>query len=144
MYSDADQMRQRNEAALHPAFAQQPPVTKAFASARPFTSGVSPYMNLFRTGTNNGTIDNYTTLVRPALQQMALNQTVSNDIFGLQRSARLQNAALQQLNQPRTLQSVGTPQYYMNSGTPQPYMINGGNGGGNGRNYGGYYPSYGP
>ncbi len=65
-------------------------------------------MNLFRTGTNNGTIDNYTTLVRPALQQQTANQQFGSDIFGLQRNARLQGAALQQLDrQPRNLARRG-------------------------------------
>jgi hypothetical protein len=99
---------------------------KAFNNYQPPSSSSSPYMNLFRTGTNNGTIDNYTTLVRPAFQQMSANQQINNDIFGLQRSERIHQAALQQLNpQTRSLQSVGTPQYYMNS-------------------YGGYYPGLGP
>ena len=74
---------------------------KAFTNYQPPSSGVSPYMNLFRTGTNNGTIDNYTTLVRPALQQQTANQQFGSDIFGLQRNARLQSAALQQLDASR-------------------------------------------
>ena len=128
---------------------------KAFANYQAPSSGVSPYMNLFRTGTNNGTIDNYTTLVRPALQQQTANQTFGNDIFGLQRTERLQGAALQQIDRnPRTLQGAGTPQYYINSGMPQPYMTYGygantyggygTNFGGYGtNNYGGYYPGLG-
>jgi hypothetical protein len=96
---------------------------KAFNNYQPPPSGSSPYMNLFRTGTNNGTIDNYTTLVRPALQQLSDNQKFGNDIFGLQRNARIQGAALQQINpQARSLQGVGTPQYYMNTGGYYPGM----------------------
>ena len=133
---------------------------KAFANYQPPSSGVSPYMNLFRTGTNNGTIDNYTTLVRPALQQQSANQTFGTDIFGLQRSERIQSMALQQVDRSaRTLQGVGTPQYYLNSGMPQPYMtygyggnVYGGSNYGGGsygggpygsNNYGGYYPGLG-
>jgi len=93
----------------------QPSTEKAFAGFRP-TSGVSPYMNLFRTGNDNGTINNYTTLVRPALEQRSLNQQFGHDIRGLQNDTRMQGSNLQQLNQTRQLQGVGTPQFYMNYG----------------------------
>lgn len=90
---------------------------KAFASFNPYSSGVSPYMNLFRSDTDAGTIDNYTTLVRPALEQQAANQRFNMDIYGLERRARIQQHSLQQMQQQeRTLQSVATPQYYMNYG----------------------------
>jgi hypothetical protein len=92
---------------------------KAFANVQPPPPAVSPYMNLFRSGTSNGTIDNYTTLVRPALQQQTVNQQFGNDIFGLQRYQRIQGAALQQIDRnPRVLQGVSTPQYYQNNGSP--------------------------
>jgi hypothetical protein len=94
----------------------QPSTDKAFGGFRA-TSGISPYMNLFRTGTNNGTIDNYTSLVRPALDQRSLNQQFGHDIRGLQNDTRMQGSSLQQLNQTRQLQGVGTPQFYMNYGS---------------------------
>ena len=111
------------------------PREKAFAQARPFSSGVSPWQNLFRNDNAAGTIDNYTTLVRPSFEQQNRNQQFSNDIYGLERSARIQNSQLQQLSrgQPRSLQGIATPQYYMRSGNgnlPQYYM-----------NYGNYYQS---
>ncbi len=92
-----------------------PPVTdKAFSGYRT-PSGVSPYMNLFRPTT--GGVDNYTTLVRPELEQRFLNRQLGNDIRGLQNSTRTQGMNLQQLNKDsRTLQGVGTPQYYQNYG----------------------------
>jgi hypothetical protein len=96
-----------------------PPMEKAFADYRQSTSGgYSPYMNLFRNDTNRGTIDNYTTFVRPALDQQNANQRVNMDIYGLQRNARIQNETLQQLNRgnTRSPESIGTPQYYMNTG----------------------------
>lgn len=110
---------------------------KAFAGYRHYGGGVSPYMNLYRNDTAGGTIDNYTTLVRPALDQRSQNQRFNDDIYGLERSARIQNSALQQLNRgarTRTLQSVATPQFYLQTtgGMPQNYM-----------NYGNYYPTYG-
>lgn len=90
---------------------------KAFSSFNPFSSGVSPYMNLYRNDTDNGTIDNYTTLVRPALEQRAANQRFNMDIYGLERRARIQQHSLQQMErQERTLQGVATPQYYQNYG----------------------------
>ena len=92
----------------------QPSTEKAFGGFRA-TSGISPYMNLFRTGTINGTIDNYTSLVRPALDQRNLNQQFGHDIRGLQNDSRMQGSNLQQLNQTRQLQGVSTPQF-MNYG----------------------------
>jgi len=89
---------------------------KAFSGYRP-PSGVSPYMNLFRRGDDLGTIDNYTSLVRPELEQRYMNQRLGNDIRGLQNSTRMQGMNLQHLNrETRTLQGVGTPQFYMNYG----------------------------
>jgi hypothetical protein len=114
-YSPFAQQEQQRMAAWMPQ--------KAFANYQPPPSGSSPYMNLWRTGTNNGTIDNYTTLVRPALQQQNANQQFGNDIFGLQRAERIQRAAIQQVNpQSRYLQGIGTPQYYMNTGGYYPGM----------------------
>ncbi|NLF08120.1 MAG: hypothetical protein GX594_09105 [Pirellulaceae bacterium] len=88
---------------------------KAFANVNPYSSGISPYMNLYRRDT--GDIDNYNTLVRPALEQRAANQQFNMDIYGLERSARLQQHSIQQMRQyDRTLQGVATPQYHMNYG----------------------------
>ena len=136
-YSQADEMRQRNEMAEHPAFAPPAQVPKAFATARPFSSGVSPWMGLFRNDTNGGTIDNYSTQVRPALDQRSLNQQFNMDVYGLQRNAQIQNAALQQLNNranSRAPQVIGTPQFYQNGGG-YPY---GAGGYGQGYGQGGY------
>ncbi len=52
--------------------------------AKPFAnyvrpSPISPYMNLFRTDTAGGTIDNYSTLVKPLLQQQRMNRTVARN-----------------------------------------------------------------
>lgn len=87
---------------------------KAFAGYRP-ASGVSPYMNLFRPTT--GSVDNYTTLVRPELQQRQTNQQYGYQIRGLQHDTRLQGSNLQQLNRERALEGVGTPQFYQNTGS---------------------------
>jgi len=92
---------------------------KAYSTYRP-GSGVSPWMNLFRRD-SLGTVDNYTSLVRPELDQRKTNQQVRGDISGLQRNTRMQGMSLQQINQQnRTLQGVGTPQFYMNYGNYYP------------------------
>lgn len=94
---------------------------KAFSGYKA-TSGVSPYMNLFRRD-SLGTIDNYTSLVRPELEQRNVNQQYGRDIRGLERDTRRQGSSLQQLNKDtRTLQGVSTPQF---------------------QNYGNYYQGYG-
>ena len=88
--------------------------SKPFTGYRP-TSGVSPYMNLFRRD-SMGTVDNYTSLVQPQVEQRFLNQRFGRDIGGLERNARTQGINLQRLNQEeRTLQGVATPQFFMNS-----------------------------
>jgi hypothetical protein len=117
-YSEANDIRDRIAAATHPAYTDQPPPPKAFAEARPFSGGVSPYMNLFRNDTNGGTIDNYSTFVRPQLAQRSLNQQYNMDLWGLQRIQRIQNDALQQLgrNYSNAPQYIGTPQFYQNYG----------------------------
>ncbi len=74
-------------AASRPSFGgASPTAPKAFSTYNPFASGVSPYMNLFRPN-SLGTVDNYTTLVRPALEQRTANQRYNMDIFGLERRA---------------------------------------------------------
>lgn len=91
---------------------------KAFAGYRS-PSGVSPYMNLFRSGGEYA--DNYTSLVRPQVEQRFLNQQFNRDLRGLEGTSRMQNVDLQQLYRAnQTLQGVGTPQYYMNYGTYYP------------------------
>jgi len=56
---------------------------KAFSNYRP-TSDVSPYMNMFRGNDAAGTIDNYTTLVRPQLDAQQQSVMTGNDISALQ------------------------------------------------------------
>lgn len=123
-YNEADQIRDRVGAATHSdVYSQTAPVTKAFADARPFAGGgASPYMNLFRNDTSGGTIDNYSTFVRPALDQRSMNQQFNVDLYGLQRNQRIQNAALRNIDRAynRTPQYIGTPQFYQNYGNYYP------------------------
>ena len=70
-------------------------------------------MNLFRNDTSMGTIDNYSTYVRPQIDQRNLNQQVGRDLRGLQRNTRVQNSATERNS--RNLQGVTTPQF-MNYG----------------------------
>jgi hypothetical protein len=82
--------------------------------------GVSPYLNLFRRD-SGGQVDNYSTLVKPAIDQRNANQQFNRDITGLNRSAIMQSSMLQQLNNDnRALQGVSTPQFYMNYGSYYP------------------------
>jgi hypothetical protein len=93
----------------------QPQPAKPFANYRSMP-GVSPYLNLFRNDTSLGTIDNYTTLVRPQLEQRFFNQQIGRDVYGLERDSRAYGTALQQMGRERTPQGVVTPQFYMNFG----------------------------
>ncbi len=90
---------------------------KAFANFQP-QSGVSPYMNLYRRD-SLGTVDNYTTLVRPQLEQRYLNTQFNQDINNLQRTTQMQVMNAQQ-PQRQQLQGVSTPQFYMNYGKYYP------------------------
>ena len=67
-------------ASAGPSVAPPAPADKAFSGFRP-SSGVSPYMNLFRI--QGDTLDNYTSLVRPQIEQRFLNQQFGHDIRGL-------------------------------------------------------------
>lgn len=141
-YDEANQVRDRVDTAFHnDAYTQAPQPTKAFADARPFSGGgVSPYMNLFRNDTAGGTIDNYSTYVRPALDQRSMNQQFNMDLYGLQRNQRIQNAAMQQLGRAysRAPQYIGTPQFYQNYGNYYPGTSGQGNYGGGPYGAGGY------
>jgi hypothetical protein len=82
--------------------------------------GTSPYMNLYRGGTN-GVVDNYTTLVRPELQQRQANRTFNNDIYSLQSSSHVQGLTLRRLGQDtNSLRGVNATQYFMNYGDYYP------------------------
>ncbi len=89
------------------------PNEKAFSGYQA-PSGVSPWMNLFRRD-SLGTIDNYTTLVRPQMEQQYMNRQFGREISGLERHNRIQQMNMQRLDQAeRAPQSVATPQYYLN------------------------------
>jgi hypothetical protein len=67
-------------------------------NAKPFSgfspdATVSPYLNLFREDFEGGSDLNYNTLVRPQLQQQAVNQQVQRQAIELQR--QLQSVAAQ-------------------------------------------------
>jgi hypothetical protein len=122
-YYNQSTYQRRESLSAYSGYAAPQVPAKPFATARPFASGVSPYMGLFRNDTAGGTIDNYSTLVRPALDQRSMNQQFNLDIYGLERDTRLQNMALRQMsryNNSRAPQSIATPQFN--------------------RSFGGYYP----
>lgn len=114
----AEEQNRRLAASRNSASAQAQLTPKAFSGVynQPST-GSSPYMNLFRTGNNNGTIDNYTTLVKPQLDQTGTNQKFGSDIHGLENSTHVQGLNIRQLNrETQTLQGVNATQYFMNYG----------------------------
>jgi len=114
MSSGMTDPNRRGQTTGSPPVTNPPVMEKAFSGYRT-PSGVSPYMNLFRAQT--GGVDNYTSLVRPELEQRYLNRQVGNDIRSLQNYSRYQGLNLQQLNKDaRTLQGIATPQYYQNYG----------------------------
>ncbi len=113
----AEEQNRRMAATRNAASAPAALTPKAFSGINPSSSGSSPYMNLFRTGNNNGTIDNYTTLVRPELDQQRANQKFGADIHGLENSTHVQSLNIRQLNrETQTLQGVNATQYFMNYG----------------------------
>ena len=90
-----------------------PPPEKAFSNFRP-SSGVSPYMNLFRL--QGDSLDNYTSLVRPQIEQRFLNSAVRprhSRTAEPDADAGGEHATTLRTNE--TLQGVATPQYYMNT-----------------------------
>lgn len=70
---------------------------KPYANYTP-TSPVSPYMNLFRND-NGGAVNNYYSLVRPALDQRNTNQQTQREIQSLETTSRTQSQTLNQINQ---------------------------------------------
>ena len=89
-------------------------------SRKPFNNykrgpAVSPYLNLFRLDTEGGTIDNYSTLVRPEVVQRGTNVRFGGEIRTLSSKGYLQNAAIRQIgNEARALQGRSSQDYYMN------------------------------
>ena len=118
---EAQLQQMRMDAARQATSPTAQPVSKAFSGVQPNTGGVSPYMNLFRNGNGGGTIDNYSTLVRPELEQRRANQKFGNDINGLEINSRVQGFHINQLNrETQNLQGVKAQQYFMNYGDYYP------------------------
>ena len=121
-FASAPTLSSQNQGVRLPSqYSMYPPSSssgeKAFSDySRP--SGYSPWMNLYRP---SGLTDNYTSLVRPGLQQRALNQRFSGDIGGLGATSQRQEQQIRQGAQMQ--QGIVNPQYFIN--------------------YQQYYPSYG-
>jgi hypothetical protein len=114
---DAQLNRMKIEAASQVMSGVQPGVQKPFAGMSMNNGGVSPYQNLYRNGTNNGTIDNYSTLVRPELEQRRMNQQFNSDIRGLENRSQVQGFHLNQLNRDtQNLQGIKYQHFFMNYG----------------------------
>lgn len=123
-YASMQTAQQQNRRAAAVKSASVPtvaPQPKAFAGAQSMGSGVSPYMNLFRNGNNNGTVDNYSTLVRPELEQRRANHKFGTDLNGLERSTYSQGSTIRQLNRDTmNLQGANATQRFMNYGDYYP------------------------
>jgi hypothetical protein len=113
----AQMQRNRMEAARNSARPTVQGTTKPYSDQRSMGGTISPYMNLFRTGNAGGTIDNYSTLVRPELDQRRLNSQMGNDINNLESTYNVQSMNIRQLGrQTQSLNGVNANQYYMNYG----------------------------
>ncbi len=102
-----------SQAAAQSMSAPRMPV-RGGASQKPFSgytrqSGVSPYMNLYRSTGRFGGVDNYNSLVRPMLRQRQENRQTQLDLQRLRMNSGAQGTQLQQLNQ-RTSNVRGTGQ----------------------------------
>lgn len=93
-----------------PSTANIPTTPNSIGGSKPFSSlrrdsTVSPYLNLFNTGIGGGqaSIDNYNTIVRPQLQQQALNRQ-------LQRQTQQLNTRVQQIAAQPAFQAQGSEQ----------------------------------
>jgi hypothetical protein len=118
---DAETQNRRMAATRSAASAPPSNTSKPFSGYQQQGNAASPYMNLFRSGNAGGTIDNYTTLVRPELEQRNANQKFGSDIHGLENAARVQGLNIRQLNRDtQTLQGVDAKQYFMNYGDYYP------------------------
>ncbi len=77
---------------------------RAGASPKPFSgysrkSGISPYMNLFRSDNYRTGIDSYNLLVKPKLQQRQVNRQTQWDVQSLRSRSGSQGTRLRELNQ---------------------------------------------
>jgi hypothetical protein len=114
---NAQLTRMKIDAASQAIMPMRQPAAKAYSGAQTYSSGVSPYMNLYRLGNAGGTIDNYNTLVRPELDQRRTNQQFNRDINNLESNSRVQGFNINQLNRDNyNLQGVKYQQYFMNYG----------------------------
>ena len=96
------------------------PSARTSVSSRPFSdysprSGTSPYMNLFRADSQFGEIDNYTSQVRPVLQQRQTNRQTQWDLRSLRSRSGAQGTQLRELNQrTNALQGTSRPNSFGN------------------------------
>jgi hypothetical protein len=97
--------------------AQNPPTPdKPFSNYKPAPT-ISPWMNLYRNDTANGTQDNYTGFVRPALDQQNANQHFAAQINTNSSKLQQQQSALQQSGQQVPVGAgLVNPQYFINYG----------------------------
>jgi hypothetical protein len=107
----------RPPANFGPTAQNAPVLDKPFSNYKPSPT-VSPWMNLYRSGTNNGTQDNYTQLVRPELDQQNTNQHFAAQINTNASKLQQQQSALQRNGQEVPVgPGLVNPQYFINYGS---------------------------
>ena len=94
----------RQQTTPQPSVSAHHPQSTVPSGAKPFkdytrTSPYSPYMSLFRTEDSARGINNYYSLVKPALEQRQKNRQATRAISGLQQKAQSQGLSIQQMNQ---------------------------------------------
>jgi hypothetical protein len=93
-----------------------PMLDKPFANYKPSPT-ISPWLNLYRNDTANGTQDNYTGVVRPMLEQQSANQHFAAQINSNTTKLQQQQSALQQSGQEVPVGAgLVNPQYFINYG----------------------------
>ncbi|MEE8450698.1 MAG: hypothetical protein V3R99_02255 [Thermoguttaceae bacterium] len=90
-------------------------IKKPYSDYRRGGSGISPYMNLFRNDTDFGRVDNYSTLVRPRVEQINASRQAAGQIRGLQNSSRIQGSTIQRIGTQTGTVPRTTGQFFNNT-----------------------------
>jgi len=106
----------RHAAAVHGGGASGASIKKPYSGYQQPSRGASPYMNLFRDNDDFGRVDNYSTLVRPRLDQQNANRQAAGQIHGLQNSSRVQGSTIQRIGTQTGTVPRTTGQFFNNTG----------------------------
>lgn len=98
--------------------------TSVGGGAKPFSdyqrpTGYSPWMNLYNTPTNNGTVSTYTNNVQPQFQQQQYNQQTAERIQGVQNYiVGPRGGGTPGMEMPVNGAGLANPYGYINYGNP--------------------------